>query len=116
MAGYGNPGIARTPDYRSRRASRAADRSLPRQRSRFFSSSDADTGRNPRGWGEDAGNRAGATRARCRRSARPLAQLVHEKTGGNPFFTIQFLSELAEEGLLTFQHGEGRWSWNLERI
>jgi predicted ATPase len=34
--------------------------------------------------------------------ARPLAQLVHEKTGGNPFFAIQFFTALAEEGLLAF--------------
>src|SRR5262249_21465888 len=30
----------------------------------------------------------------------PLARLVHSKTGGNPFFAIQFLSALAEEGAL----------------
>src|SRR5262245_19355927 len=48
--------------------------------------------------------------------AAPLAQLVHEKTGGNPFFAIQFISALAEEGLLTFDYGEGRWSWDLTRI
>src|SRR6202035_4285005 len=30
---------------------------------------------------------------------RPLAQLVQEKTAGNPFFAIQFISALAEEGL-----------------
>jgi predicted ATPase len=29
--------------------------------------------------------------------ADPLARLVHEKTAGNPFFTIQFISSLAEE-------------------
>jgi PAS domain S-box-containing protein len=46
----------------------------------------------------------------------PLAQLVHEKTGGNPFFAIQFLSALADEGLLTFDHSAGRWSWDLTRI
>ena len=46
----------------------------------------------------------------------PLAQLVHEKTAGNPFFAIQFISALAEEGLLTFDHGAGRWSWDLDRI
>jgi PAS domain S-box-containing protein len=45
-----------------------------------------------------------------------FAQLLHEKTGGNPFFAIQFLSSLAEEGLLTFDHGEARWSWDLNRI
>jgi serine/threonine protein kinase len=41
----------------------------------------------------------------------PLAQLIHDKTAGNPFFAIQFISALAEEALLTFDHGEGRWSW-----
>ena len=29
---------------------------------------------------------------------------------GNPFFVIQFLSALVEEGLLTFDHGAARWS------
>ena len=46
----------------------------------------------------------------------PLAQLVQEKTGGNPFFAIQFLSALADEGLLIFDHGVGRWFWELTRI
>src|SRR5262249_49959982 len=34
--------------------------------------------------------------------ASPLVQLVLEKTGGNPFFAIQFTYALAEEALLTF--------------
>ena len=46
----------------------------------------------------------------------PLARLIHGKTAGNPFFAIQFISALAEEELLTFDHGEGRWSWDLDRI
>jgi len=46
--------------------------------------------------------------------AASLGQLVHEKTAGNPFFAIQFLSSLAEEGLLN--HHEARWSWDLKRI
>jgi PAS domain S-box-containing protein len=45
-----------------------------------------------------------------------LAQLVHQKTGGNPFFANQFISALAEEALLTFDHSHGRWSWDLSRI
>ena len=45
-----------------------------------------------------------------------LASLIHEKTAGNPFFSIQFISELAEEGLLAFHHVEGRWYWDLHRI
>ncbi len=46
----------------------------------------------------------------------PLAQLVHEKTTGNPFFAIQFITALAEEALLTFDYGAARWSWDLNRI
>jgi PAS domain S-box-containing protein len=46
----------------------------------------------------------------------PLAELVHEKTNGNPFFSIQFVYSLAEEGLLIFDHRDSRWSWNLARI
>lgn len=46
----------------------------------------------------------------------PLARLVHEKTAGNPFFAIQFLTALAEEGLVAFDHQQARWSWDLDRI
>ncbi|KWN74433.1 ATP-binding sensor histidine kinase [Burkholderia ubonensis] len=46
----------------------------------------------------------------------PLAQLVHDKTAGNPFFVIQFLHSLAEEGLFHFDHGAVCWSWDLNRI
>lgn len=45
-----------------------------------------------------------------------LAQLVLDKTGGNPFFAIQFMFSLADEGLLTFDHDAARWSWDLDRI
>ena len=45
-----------------------------------------------------------------------LAQLVQEKTGGNPFFAIQFISSLAEEGMLIFDHDAMYWSWDLDRI
>ncbi|NVI09615.1 trifunctional serine/threonine-protein kinase/ATP-binding protein/sensor histidine kinase [Paraburkholderia youngii] len=48
--------------------------------------------------------------------AAPLAQLVHQKTGGNPFFAIQFLSSLADEGMLIFDHDAGRWCWDLDHI
>ena len=46
----------------------------------------------------------------------PLAQLVHDKTAGNPFFAMQFIAALADEGLLTFDHGQGCWLWDLDRI
>jgi PAS domain S-box-containing protein len=45
-----------------------------------------------------------------------LAELVHEKTAGNPFFAVQFITTLVEEGLLIFDHSDGRWSWDLNRI
>ena len=48
--------------------------------------------------------------------AAALANLIHEKTTGNPFFAIQFISTLGEEGLLSFDYGEGRWGWDLNRI
>jgi predicted ATPase len=59
------------------------------------------------------------SRMRCaasRGAPLQLAQLVHEKTAGNPFFVIQFLYALAEEDLLAFDHGASHWAWDLERI
>jgi len=46
----------------------------------------------------------------------PLVQLIHEKTTGNPFFAIQFISTLADDALLLFDYGETRWTWELNRI
>ncbi|MBY5399469.1 AAA family ATPase [Rhizobium leguminosarum] len=45
-----------------------------------------------------------------------LAKLVFEKTGGNPFFTIQFVTALADKGLLEFDHSTAVWNWDLSRI
>jgi PAS domain S-box-containing protein len=54
---------------------------------------------------------------RCKLArSRPLAQLVQKKTDGNPFFAIQFISALAEEGLLAFDSDTVRWTWDLDRI
>jgi predicted ATPase/signal transduction histidine kinase len=47
---------------------------------------------------------------------RPLADLLHEKTGGNPFFAIQFLTMLAEENYLVFDQSAEEWKWDLRRI
>ncbi|MGK3992146.1 AAA family ATPase [Sorangium sp. So ce1024] len=46
----------------------------------------------------------------------PLSRRVHEQTGGNPFFVLQFLSELHREGLIAFDADEGAWRWDLAAI
>ena len=54
---------------------------------------------------------------RCERErAYSLAQLVYEKTVGNPFFAIQFFAMLAEEGVLAFDPEAAAWTWDLARI
>jgi predicted ATPase/signal transduction histidine kinase len=47
---------------------------------------------------------------------RKLANLVVEKTAGNPFFAIQFITALTEEGLLAFDADSRAWQWDIERI
>ncbi|WP_437293395.1 AAA family ATPase [Sorangium sp. So ce426] len=46
----------------------------------------------------------------------PLSRLVHEKTGGNPFFVLQFLFELHQEGLITFDAERRVWRWDIAAI
>ena len=48
--------------------------------------------------------------------AAPLAQLVHQRTAGNPFFATQFITALAEEELLRFDYASRSWTWDLSRI
>ena len=65
---------------------------------------------------EDVG-RLVAAALHCKpRAAASLADLVYDKTGGNPFFTIQFLIALAEEHLLAFNPGAESWVWDLKSI
>lgn len=47
---------------------------------------------------------------------RPLAQQVLEKTQGNPFFILLFLTTLAQEKYIQFNHIEGKWEWDLAQI
>ena len=44
----------------------------------------------------------------------PLAEIVHEKTGGNPFFAIQFLETLQEDRLINLDMGY--WQWDIAKI
>lgn len=53
----------------------------------------------------------------CRREdASPLADLVMQKTAGNPFFAIQFLTALRDERLIDFERSACAWRWDLARI
>ncbi len=49
-------------------------------------------------------------------AAQPLAQLLLRKTDGNPFFVIQFLKTLHQEGLFEFDYARGRWSFRTDAI
>ncbi|MEG4199726.1 AAA family ATPase [Microcoleus sp. Pol12A5] len=53
----------------------------------------------------------------------PLAELIWNKTGGNPFFLTQLLNTLYQEKLLRFDFTRllspgrrGEWQWNIEEI
>lgn len=46
----------------------------------------------------------------------PLAKLLKEKTGGNPFFVSQFLQNLYAEKLLIFNHTRRHWQWQIADI
>jgi predicted ATPase/signal transduction histidine kinase len=45
-----------------------------------------------------------------------LAALISEKTGGNPFFAIQFIAALNDERLLAFDPARSAWQWDIDRI
>nr|QKW93915.1 serine/threonine protein kinase [Vitiosangium cumulatum] len=45
----------------------------------------------------------------------PLSALVHEKTGGNPFFLLQLMVTLNQDGLLVRVPGGG-WRWDAEGV
>ncbi|HWB39605.1 MAG TPA: serine/threonine-protein kinase PknK, partial [Gemmatimonadales bacterium] len=48
--------------------------------------------------------------------AEPLARLVGQKTGGNPFFVGQFLKALREAELLRFDYETERWTFEMDAI
>ncbi|BAY64201.1 multi-sensor signal transduction multi-kinase [Calothrix brevissima NIES-22] len=48
--------------------------------------------------------------------AAPLAELVYQKTNGNPFFTQQFLQVLYAEECISFNKNTGYWQGNLPQI
>ncbi|MBW4450276.1 MAG: AAA family ATPase [Spirirestis rafaelensis WJT71-NPBG6] len=45
-----------------------------------------------------------------------LAELVFNKTQGNPFFLTQLLKSLYNENLLYFNFNQGCWQWDIQRL
>ena len=45
-----------------------------------------------------------------------LAKIVAGKTRGNPFFVIQFVGRLYDEGILNFNVDSQKWEYNIDRI
>ncbi len=48
--------------------------------------------------------------------ASELALLVASKTDGNPYFLLEFLKSLHEEGLLRFDRSSRQWVWDTKEI
>jgi predicted ATPase len=46
----------------------------------------------------------------------PFAELIWQKTEGNPFFVAQFLTLIHLERLIVFEHASGKWVWDLTAI
>jgi len=48
--------------------------------------------------------------------AQPLTQLIYQKTKGNPFFSVQFLKMLHDEGFIQFDFDEGNWQCDIAKV
>ena len=67
--------------------------------------------------GEDNINRLVADTLSCDREvAKPLTELVYQKTKGNPFFTTQFLLGLYEDELIIFNSDLGYWECDIAQV
>jgi len=49
-------------------------------------------------------------------SSLPLAEIVFNKTVGNPFFVTQILKTFYQENLLSFDLNAGNWQWDIQKI
>ena len=45
-----------------------------------------------------------------------LAEIVFNKTAGNPFFVTQILKTFYQENLLSFDINAGNWQWDIQKI
>ena len=51
-----------------------------------------------------------------RENVKPLAELVYQKTSGNPFFINEFLKTIYEKNLLSFARAGKCWQWDIAQI
>lgn len=45
-----------------------------------------------------------------------LSTALHEKTGGNPFFTMELLKSLFQRKVIQFNESSGNWDWDLSAV
>jgi len=50
------------------------------------------------------------------RKTRALARILHQKSGGNPFFLRVLLDDLNREGLISVSLSKCCWAWDLQKI
>jgi predicted ATPase len=66
---------------------------------------------------EAAVNKIVAETLRCEPAvSAPLAALIAQKTGGNPFFVKELLGHLARAGAFRFASESGLWQWDYEKV
>ena len=58
----------------------------------------------------------GDTLGKETKNFKPLAELIFNKTGGNPFFLTQLLLTMHSEKLLAFNFTVGAWQWDITEI
>jgi predicted ATPase len=46
----------------------------------------------------------------------PLTQMVFAKTKGNPFFCVQFLKSLHDDGLIVLNFDAGHWQYDISKV
>jgi predicted ATPase/signal transduction histidine kinase/tRNA A-37 threonylcarbamoyl transferase component Bud32 len=65
---------------------------------------------------EDITQLLSETLHRDREAVTPLAELILQKTSGNPFFINEFLKTINQENLFTFNRDRQFWEWEIAQI
>ena len=65
---------------------------------------------------DDASQKQNSTTTNPNQNVENLAQVIHGKTKGNLFYTVQVLEELQRKGVLEFSRLTFQWEWHLENV